>query len=159
MTKKNILLQAGFLVLFSMTYVTSPAQEVTEKVRNEIGAALKAWNTAGKNAKIDDIMQLFDNSDNIMVVGSDSGEIYKGKDQIRGWLSRIFKHNSFSWQMDRIDIDGNGNTAWVFVEGFMLVTNDKGKTGKTPYRFTGIMVKKSREWKWRLFNGSIPRGE
>ena len=78
---------------------------------------------------------------------------------MRAWLSAIFAHANFSWEMNTIDIDSNGKTAWVFVDGAMIVQWDSGHTKKTPYRFTGIMIKKNKVWKWRLFNGSIPRGE
>jgi hypothetical protein len=50
-------------------------------------------------------MLLFDNSDNIMLIGSDSGEVYKGKEQIKGWLNLLFKNAGFSSEMNRIDID------------------------------------------------------
>ncbi len=144
---------------FSLTITSISAQKSSEKVKSEITEAVQKWNAAAKSANADQLMLLFDNSDNIMVIGSDSGEICKGRDQILSWLSAITKHNSFCWEMNRIDIDYNGNTAWVFVDGFMIVSNDKGKTRKTPYRFTGILVKKKGEWKWRLFDGSIPKGE
>jgi hypothetical protein len=157
--KKNNLLQLAFMILFSALCISLSAQKSSEKVKSEITATLKVWNTACKNANTDQALALFDNYENIMVIGSDSGEIYKGDVQIRWWLNAIFKHNSFTWEMNRIDIDNNGNTAWIFFDGFMIVTNDKGKIRKTPYRFTGILVKKKGEWKWRLFDGSIPKGE
>lgn len=135
------------------------AQSISEKTKGEITEALKLWNTNAEKSKLDSFMSLFDNSDNIMLVGSDKGEIFKGKDQIRGWLTRLVEHASFSWDMDRIDIDANGKTAWVFVEGAMIVKWDTGQTRRTPYRFTGILVKKNNSWKWRLFDGSIPAGE
>jgi ketosteroid isomerase-like protein len=157
--KINSLFRLAFLIFFSISSSDLTAQVPSEKIKNEIGEALTAWNNAGKNAKTDEVMKLFDNTGNIMVIGSDSGEICKGRDQVAGWLNRIFKHNSFSWEMNRIDIDCNGSTAWVFVDGNMVVANDKGKTMKTPYRFTGILVKKGKEWKWRLFDGSVPHPE
>ncbi|MEI6748240.1 MAG: nuclear transport factor 2 family protein [Bacteroidales bacterium] len=157
--KRTILQQLVLLMLFYMPSTSLSAQVKSDKVKNEITEALKLWNTATKNANTEELITLFDNSDNILVIGSDSGEIYKGKDHIKEWLNAIFKHNSFSWEMDRTDIDYNGNTAWVFIDGSMIVTNDKGNVRKTPYRFTGIMIKRNKEWKWRLFDGSIPKGE
>ncbi len=157
--KKNLFLQFIFLILFATQFTSLSAQKSSEKVKAEITEALSIWNAAGKKANTDLAMEQFDNSENIMVIGSDSGEIYKGPVQIRGWLDAIFKHNKFTWEMNRIDVDYSGNTAWVFVDGFMIVTNDKGKIRKTPYRFAGILVKKKGEWKWKLFDGSIPRGE
>jgi ketosteroid isomerase-like protein len=149
------------ILLFTCMAVSGllKGQAPSAKVKTEITAALEQFNAAAKRANVDETLSLFDNTDDILLVGSDSGEIYKGKEQIRGWLAALFKHNSFAWEMNRIDIDCNGKTAWVFVDGAMVVTNSKGKIRKTPYRFTGIMVKKNKEWKWRLFNGSNPRPE
>jgi ketosteroid isomerase-like protein len=131
-------------------------QEAAAGINKEITASLKLWNNSAKSRDISHFMDLFDNSEAIIVVGSDSGEVYKGKEQIEGWIKLLFSHRSFSWEMNRVDIDHNGNTAWVFMDGFMTVTNDKGKTAKFPYRFTGILVKVKNTWKWRLFNGSAP---
>ena len=127
-------------------------------IKKEIAAALELWNNSARNRDVNHFMDLFDNSDAIMAVGSDSGEVFKGKEQIEGWMKMLFAHRSFSWEMKRVDIDYNGNTAWVFMDGSMIVTNDKGKTAKFPYRFTGILVKVKNTWKWRLFDGSVPGG-
>ena len=156
---KNILLTILLLILFSTFLNSLSAQSPAEKVKAEISDALRTWNEAAKSANVDLCLSLFENSDNVILAGSDKGEVCKGKDQMRTWLSAIFAHASFSWEMDHTDIDSNGKTAWVFVEGSMIVKWDNGHAKKTPYRFTGILVKKNKVWKWRLFNGSIPRGE
>lgn len=36
----------------------------------------------------------YDTSENIMLAGSDSAEIWKGKDQIKGHVSEVFAHTS-----------------------------------------------------------------
>ncbi len=156
---KKILLQTLFVILFSITVNSLSAQKSSEKIKNEITNAMKTWNAATKSANVDQCMALFDDSENIMLIGSDNGEINKGKEQTKEWLTQLFGFASFSWEMDSINIDLNGKTAWVFVEGTMIVEFKKGGIKRTPYRFTGILIKKKGEWKWRLFNGSIPRGE
>ncbi len=148
-----------FLVLLTQTFTTLSAQKPSDIVKEQITKTLKTWNTAAKSANVDQCMALFDDSETIMLIGSDKGEVNKGKDQVRDWLTKIFKVASFSWEMDSINIDSNGKTAWVFVDGNMIVNFHKGGTNITPYRFTGILVKKKGEWKWRLFDGSIPKGE
>lgn len=158
MKKKTLLLLTLLILIISNTL---PAQilNVNDNVKGEISKTLEMWNNNAKNSDLDGFMSLFDDSENIMLIGSDSGEVFKGKEQIKGWVSQLFDLASFSWEMDRIDIESNDNTSWVFVEGRMVVAFKTGKTKKTPYRFTGIMVRKGSEWKWRLFNGSNPRGE
>jgi ketosteroid isomerase-like protein len=157
--KKNILLQVVLVILFSVTINSLSAQKTSEKVKNEITETLKIWNTACKSAKLDQVMSMLDITDGLMVVGSADGEINKGKDEVKAWIGQIFGVAGFSWEMNRIDIDCNGNTAWVFVDGKMIVDFHKGGQKVTPYRFTGIMVKKKGAWKWRLFDGSVPQQE
>jgi ketosteroid isomerase-like protein len=157
--KKSILFSAVLMILLFGAFNQLSAQKSSEKVKAEITEALKIWNAAGKSADVDKCMSLFDDTDDIMLIGSDKGEINKGKDQAKAWLAEIFGFANFSWEMDSINIDSNDKTAWVFVEGTMIVEFKQGGTKRTPYRFTGILVKKKDEWKWRLFDGSIPRGE
>ncbi|MEI6455411.1 MAG: nuclear transport factor 2 family protein [bacterium] len=156
------------IVIFTLIFlfVTASAHSQKDKpdkqpeadagIKNEIKTALEKWNDAAKSRNLKQFMELYDNSPDIMLVGSDSGEIFMGREQIENWATKLLSFASFSWDMKRIDIDANGNTAWVFMDGFMVVTNDKGKTRKLPYRFTGILVKVNNTWKWRLFSGSAP---
>jgi len=157
--KKNFLLPAALVILFSVTVNSLLAQKSSEKLKIEITKTIEQWNNSAKTANLDQFMMLFDNSESIMLVGSANGEISKGKDEIKAWLSQLYGFAGFSWEMNRIDIDCNGKTAWVFVDGKMIVNFHKGGTKITPYRFTGIMVKKKGVWKWRLFNGSVPQQE
>lgn len=147
------------LICFAFISISVNGQSKNDNVEKEIKNALMMWNDAAKRANLEDFMSLYDNSADIILVGSDSGEVFTGKDQIRNWLGELFKNNSFQWEMNKILIDHFENTAWVFVDGAMIVTNKTGKVFKTPYRFTGILVKKGKDWKWRLFNGSIPEKE
>ncbi|PKP12248.1 MAG: hypothetical protein CVU08_11470 [Bacteroidetes bacterium HGW-Bacteroidetes-3] len=157
--KKNFLIQVVFMILFSVVFNSLSAQTSNDKLKGEITEALNLWNTACKNANLEQVMSMFDNADNIMVVGSADGEISKGKEEINKWLGQLFGFAGFSWEMNRIDIDNNRKTAWVFMDGKMIVSFHKGGQKITPYRFTGIMVKKKGVWKWRLFAGSVPQQE
>ncbi|MHB9054835.1 MAG: nuclear transport factor 2 family protein [Paludibacteraceae bacterium] len=157
--KRNIISKVALIILFLSMFISLRAQASSEKFQKEIKNVLKDWNIACKNADLNRVMAMFDSSTGIMVVGSADGEISKGKDQIRSWLGEIFGFGGFSWEMNRLDIDSNGNTAWVFMDGKMIVAYQKGGTKITPYRFTGIMVKRKGAWKWKLFDGSIPQQE
>ena len=157
--KKYIFLQATLVFLLSLTVNAVLAQKPSEKVRSEIEKALELWNATAKTANLEKSLALFDSSGDIMLVGSANGEINKGKDEIRQWLGQIYGFAGFSWEMNKVDIDYNGKTAWVFVDGKMIVNFHKGGQKITPYRFTGILVKKKGVWKWRLFDGSVPQQE
>jgi ketosteroid isomerase-like protein len=157
--KNSILFRFAFLIGFSILLNPGSAQNASDRVKNEIAEALKLFNAAAQNANTDQMMALFDDSENIMFVGSDSAEIWKGQEQIRGHLNSIFPNESVSLEMNRIDIDHNKNTAWVVVDGAIIISLETGEKIKAPYRFTGIMVRKHNNWKWRLFNGSSPGGK
>jgi len=157
--KTNRTLQTTFLTLFLVISNSTTAQKCSEKVKNEITKTLEIWNTACKNSNLEQVMSMFDDTDTIMVVGSTNGEISKGKEEISKWLSQLFGFAGFSWEMNRVDIDNNGKTAWVFIDGKMIVNFHKGGQRITPYRFTGIMIKKNGVWKWKLFDGSVPQSE
>ncbi len=157
--KKNFLIQFVFFVLLLVLHAHLSAQTTNDKIKSEITEALNLWNTACKNADLEQVMSMFDNSENIMVIGSANGEVSKGKDEIRKWLGDLFGFAGFSWEMNRIDIDYSDITAWVFIEGTMVVSIHKGETMKKPYRFTAVLVKKKNVWKWRLFDGSEPQSE
>lgn len=155
--KKNTFLQLVFL--FSVMSMSLHAQVRSESVKGEIIQTLQRFNTAAQNSNTDQVMALFDKTSNIMFIGGDSAEIWKGEDQIRGHLNSIFPQESVSLQMDRVDIDYHENTAWVFVDGYIAIVSNKGEKFKAPYRFTAILVKRDGDWKFRLFNGSNPGGK
>ena len=143
------------IAVISFTQLIYAQKNDTEK---EIRTILQSWNNAAKNRDSTTIMNMFDKAEDIMLVGSDSGEIFKGRHDVKQFVSLLFSQYSFSWDMQRIDISFNDNTAWAFTDGNMIVTDNSGAF-VTPYRFTAIFVKRTDGWKWRLYNGSIPKGE
>jgi ketosteroid isomerase-like protein len=156
---RKFILKTILVIAMSVTVTSLWAQKSTDRVKSEINEVLKTWNAACKSADTGLVMSMLDVTDGLMVVGSAEGEINKGKDEVKAWLGQLFGFAGFSWEMSRIDIDSNGKTAWVFVDGKMIVEFHKGGKKVTPYRFTGIMVKKNGVWKWRLFDGSVPQQE
>ena len=134
-------------------------QGSTDKTSDEIKQTLRLFNTAAQQANTEGIMKMFDATANIMFIGSDSAEIWKGEARIREHLNSIFPQERVSLDMKRVDIDSNGQTAWAFVDGQIIITTDKGEEFKAPYRFTIILVKKGKDWKIRLFDGSAPGGK
>lgn len=147
------------LLFLLLGFSAAFCQVKEDKTKTEITDALRVWNETAHKSDLAGFMNLFDDTENIMLVGSDSGEIYKGKAEISKWLGGLFRNNSFIWEMKRVDIDSYKKTAWVFVDGAMVVTSRKGNQFTVPYRFSGVLVKRKDGWKWRIFNGSIPRGE
>lgn len=152
MKQKSLLLLS--FMLFSV-YGNSFAQDY----KTEIKKVLDTWNEIGMKRDVNAFMNAFDNSDDIILVGSDSAEISSGRTEIKQFIGSLFAQFSFQWDYQSLTITGNENTAWAFTDGHMSVTDNNGKVLVTPYRFTAIFVKRGKEWKWKLYNGSIPKGE
>jgi ketosteroid isomerase-like protein len=133
----------------------------TETVHAEVRTALDQFNETSGRGDLAAVLALFDDQADILLVGSDRGEVFKGRAAMEGWLGQLYKGSGFGWQMDRVYISHHGETAWVFVEGKMNVSNKV--TGKlrfsAPYRFSGVLVKRGDGWAWRLFHGSAPGKE
>jgi ketosteroid isomerase-like protein len=148
------------LFLAGCASTRQPPTPPSDAVHAQITSALERWNADAGRGDLAAFMSQFDDAADILLVGSDKGEVFKGRAQIEGWLGKLMKKNRFSWRMDRVDISFSGDAAWVFVDGAMIVRNDAGKVlVTTPYRFSGVLVKRGDGWAWRLFNGSVPAGE
>lgn len=153
MKQKCLFLISTLLIL---GYCNSFAQQ---DIKPEIKKVLDLWNDMGNKRDINAFMNQFDNTDDVILVGSDSAEIYKGRDEIKKFVTFLYSQYSFHWDFQTLTISGNENTAWAFTDGHMTVTDHSGNVLVTPYRFTAIFVKRGNEWKWKLYNGSIPKGE
>jgi hypothetical protein len=96
-----------------------------------------------------------------MLVGSDKAEVFRGRTQIEAWLKKLFKNNRFSWSVKQMQIDAyEPGSARIFMDGAMHITDLNGKIkGETPYRISGVLVRRGNQWKWRLWNGSVPASE
>jgi len=152
----------GLAALLCLVGCASPRADPpvsAELVRVEVRQALEKFSDIAGRGKLAEFMSQFDDGADILLVGSDKGEVFKGRAAMEGWLGRLLASNRFSWQMDRVDIGHQHETAWAFVEGKMIVKDVAGKVqGTTPYRFTAVLVKKEDGWAWRLFHGSVPAG-
>lgn len=112
----------------------------------DLGAMLRTKNTA--------IVDAF--AVNGVLVGSDAGEIARGADEIRDFFATFFAQPMrASWEWDRVDMQQDGQIAWLFAEGSVVITADTGER-RLPYRLSAVLEAAGDGWKWRLFHGSEP---
>lgn len=134
-----------------------PAAPGADEAR--VRQALERWNEAAGRGDVGAFMAQFDGDAEILLVGSDRGEVFRGRAAAAGWLGKLLARNRFGWEMDRVELSVLGDAAWVFVEGRMTVRGADGTVrGSTPYRFSGVLVRRGDDWAWRLFHGSVPGG-
>lgn len=145
----------------------NPAAKGSTVVANDhegIRATLAALNAACAARDLTAFTSLFDAEGEILFVGSDQGEVFNGREAARRFMETLFGLPFvFSFDLRRVNIRQEGDSAWVFVDGDMLRTGDrgaaKGKLGRSPYRFSVSMVRRDGHWRWQLFHGSVPGAE
>ncbi|RYY65157.1 MAG: SgcJ/EcaC family oxidoreductase [Chitinophagaceae bacterium] len=145
-----------FLLLLLLAFSLQSVQAQAGKDTTAIKATLRAWNNALQAKNLDKALAIFDDSPQTLMVGSAPGEIFQGKEAIRKVLSAFLNYSEVVLNLSRARIDGNGNTAWVFVEGTIRVAGG-GSVAEEPYRVSIVLVRRDGTWKWRLFHGDVPK--
>lgn len=160
--QKKQIITLGILVLLTGLGCRPPqaASQPPAAVEAEVRKALEAFNTTTAAGDLEGTLNHFEARPDILLVGSDKGEVYKGRAAMEGWLKALYRGNRFHWEMDRVDISHHGDTAWAFVEGRMVVQDPAGKLRfKAPYRYSAVLVRRDGGWAWRMFHGSVPNRE
>ena len=148
-----------FSILLTLT-TCSVEQEQSDSAndtRTIIQKNLLEFAAYAKAKNSDSMLSMFDSSDDIMLVGSDSSEIKHGrreiKDLLQGTLSKPYIIN---WDFTHADIFTSNQVAWAFVNSSVTLQNEDGSEIRVPYRLTTVWVKNGENWKLKFFNGSIP---
>lgn len=125
------------------------------EVRTQVRQALERFNHL-VSTKNQQVLAEFAPSDEVLLIGSDDGEIATGRQELEAFFTRIFSNEtSYSWEWDHIDVWHAGNLAWFFADGQVVLTTTKEQR-KSPYRITGIMERRDSRWLWRQYHGSEP---
>jgi hypothetical protein len=124
--------------------------------RSEVKAALDRLNGFMSQADPAIIAQ-FDPDADVLLAGSEIGEVVRGHTDIGAFFRAIFALPlRIGWHWDTIDAAAEGDVIWFFAEGQAVVTRD-GVTDARPYRLSGVLVRRGITVIWRQFHGSEPR--
>ena len=150
----------GLLVSGCTSVPSIPTPEAKAKEQAAIRATLARLNEVLAKRDKEGFLALFDETDDVMVVGSDVGEVAKGRKGLQGFIKWIYSQRfTFAFDLKEVVVHQEGDFAWVFTEGNMQHVKKDGAVTNIPYRFALTMVKRGDKWRWQLFHGSIPRGE
>ena len=106
---------------------------------------------------LDGLLELFSPDEDILLAGSEMGEVARGREDIRSSLVELFgRPEAYSFQWDTRNVSANGDVAWVFAEGSVAVHQDDGAIERLPYRMSGVLQRVGNQWLWRMFVGSEP---
>jgi hypothetical protein len=123
------------------------------RVRQQILDALERFNQL-ISTRNPQVLEDFASGDNVLLVGSEAGEVANGKKEIKAFITRIFaRETTFSWEWDRIDVAYVDDLAWFFADVRVILSTPQGQC-KSPYRITGVLERRDKRRLWRQYHGS-----
>ena len=157
MKKSNTILLNFFLLIMMIACTESGRDIPTKNTETAIQKNLLQMSAYAEKKEIDSFLAMFDDSENILLVGSDSSEIRSGKNEISGLVKEVMsKPYRIHWDFTDSKIYSSQNVAWAFSNKNIILEFDSGEKTISPYRLTTVWIKKGDQWKIRLFNGSVP---
>jgi hypothetical protein len=91
-----------------------------------------------------------------LLVGSEPGEVARGRPAIAALLGSIHaKDYIVWWDLPKLEAGGGGDHVWFFAEGEVVLADTTVR--RLPYRISGALTRTETGWRWALFHGSEPR--
>lgn len=121
---------------------------------NAIKSTLEDYAKAYCLKDIDALMTVFDNSDNISVIGTGADELCVGQNEVRNLFLRNFEEataSKFEWGW--MDIRISDNHAVISVT-LTIYLEHKSNDFKVPIRWTIVLKNKNHKWVWIHRNAS-----
>lgn len=147
-----------FFILLTLTACSAKQQiEPPNDTKSIIQKNLLEFASYAKAKNSDSMLAMFDSSNDIMLVGSDSSEIKHGREEISDLIQATFsKPYIINWDFSNAEIFTSNQIAWAFVNSSLILQNADGSEIRMPYRLTTVWIKSGENWKLKFFNGSIP---
>ena len=125
------------------------------EVRSQVCEVLERFNDLVSTQNLQ-VLAEFAPGDEVLLVGSDAGEVATGRQELEAFFARIFaRDTTFSWEWDRISVSHAGDLAWFFADGWVVLSTAKEQR-RAPYRITGVLERHGERWLWRQYHGSEP---
>lgn len=95
-------------------------------------------------------------TEDVLLIGSEAGEIAQGRAALRALFEQIFALPvTIGWEWDDIRPARAGDVCWFFAEGVVAVTSADG-TSRRPYRLSGVLRRVQDAWILQQFHGAEP---
>ena len=135
--------------------------EEPSDTRGDADAVLDAMDRlrSGLWARDPGVIDVFTDDPDVLLVGSDDGEVARGRDGIGALMLGLFALPvRLWWDWKSRDVGMAGDVAWVFADCDVVIADADGEKRK-PYRITGVLQRAADGcWRWRQFHGSQPAG-
>jgi hypothetical protein len=88
------------------------------------------------------------------IIGSDSGEVAIGREEVEAFLRRIStRPSSFRFDLPARTWAQRDEVVWVVAEGTVV---EPFAVAAKPYRLTGVFIREHGVWKLALWSGAEP---
>jgi ketosteroid isomerase-like protein len=126
-----------------------------DDVKSQVCEILERFNELVSTRDLD-VLAEFAPGGEVLLVGSETGEVASGRQELEAFFRRVFaRENTFSWEWDRLEVSHQGEVAWFFAEG-QVVLSKPNEQRKSPYRISGVLQSRGGRWLWRQYHGSEP---
>jgi ketosteroid isomerase-like protein len=96
-------------------------------------------------------------SPNAILVGSEPGEIARGRIEIESFFKAFFAQPvRVRWRWHTMNVEAARDVVWFFVEGIAFAQG-RGIKQQVPYRVAGVLRRRNQRWLWQQFHGAEPR--
>lgn len=127
----------------------SPCREEGSHMRADV---LEVLDKFDRLVSTRDMSAVDEFTDDALLVGSEAGEIAKGRRQLEAFFVRVFaREDAFSWVWDRVEVSDVGDVAWFLAEGHVVIGSHAA-----PYRVSGVLRRVGGRWLWSQYHGSEP---
>ncbi len=125
------------------------------ETRKEVTAALQRLGVL-VSCKDPAVLAEFASDAEVLLVGSEAGEVAEGPHALRDFFQRVFRSPaSVGWEWRKVRISCAHDLAWLFAEGEVVIVTD-ARPRRRPYRLSAVLQRNGRRWLWKLFHGSEP---
>jgi ketosteroid isomerase-like protein len=127
----------------------------TEEMRSQVHQVLERFNELVSTRNLQ-VLAEFTPGEDVILVGSESGEVARGKQALKAFFTRVFAREvTFSWEWEHIDVSHAGDLAWFFAEGRVVLSTPQEQR-RSAYRISGVLERHGARWLWRQYHGSEP---
>lgn len=102
------------------------------------------------------VLEEFAQEDDILLAGSETGEVVIGGQEVEAFFRRIFaRAEYYSWEWDHIETSHTGDVAWFLADGRVILSTGDDQR-RLPYKISGVLERHGQLWRWRQYHGSEP---
>ena len=145
------------LVCITMACNELKKDDSSKNVEGIIQENLKQMSKYIERKEPDSLLSMFEDSDESLLVGSDSSEVKHGRKEIRSHIYEVMaKPYRIHFDFSGASIYSTPEIAWAFSNKTIVIEAEMGEKTTSAYRLTSVWVKRGNKCKLKLFNGSVP---